>query len=267
MTQDDRYTMLTGELGVHRLSILNSIHKPYTEFFFKQVGLQPGMVVADIGCGTGNVTNWLAQQVGYNGCVKGVDISTEQLKQAQHNAEVQGLNNVTFSLASAYDTGLPYNFFDLVYCRFLLMHLTRPMEALYHMQALLKPGGILVCEEADLSCRFCDPPNSAFERCFELFLALNDIRGQHLHLGLTLYRFFQQMGLTPFVYLVQPVALCEENKRLVDLTLFEAVDALLEAKLTTLEEINQTINQIRALAADEKTVFGIPRVTQIWARK
>ncbi|MEH1799962.1 MAG: hypothetical protein V7L13_12510 [Nostoc sp.] len=32
MKQDDRYTMVTGELGAHRLSILNTVHKPYTEW-------------------------------------------------------------------------------------------------------------------------------------------------------------------------------------------------------------------------------------------
>ncbi len=57
------------------------------------------------------------------------------------------------------------------------------------------------------------------------------------------------------------------DKRLVDLSLFEAVDAFIEAGLTTQEEIDQMIAQIRALAADETTIFCIPRVTQIWAQK
>ncbi|MEH1824787.1 MAG: hypothetical protein V7L22_05380 [Nostoc sp.] len=32
MKQDDRYTLVTEELGAHRLSILNTIHKLYTEW-------------------------------------------------------------------------------------------------------------------------------------------------------------------------------------------------------------------------------------------
>ncbi|WP_224095660.1 class I SAM-dependent methyltransferase [Nostoc sp. MS1] len=268
MKQDDRYTLATGELGAHRLSILNKVHKPYTEFLLQRVGLEAGMVVADIGCGTGNVSNWLAQQVGDNGSVFGVDISAEQLEQARKNAKVEGLSNVTFSLGSAYATGLPLESFDLVYCRFLLMHLTQPTDALNQMQSLLKPGGILVCEEADFSCTFCDPPSRAYERCFELFMTISDIRGQHFRLGATLYRFFMDVGLANSeVCLFQPVVLHQDNKRLIDLSLFEAVDALIEAGITTPQEIDQTITQIRALAADEKTVFGIPRVTQVWARK
>jgi ubiquinone/menaquinone biosynthesis C-methylase UbiE len=268
MAQDDRYTLATGDLGVHRLSILNTIHKPYTEFLFRQVGLKPGMSVADIGCGIGNVSLWLAQQVGSAGSVCGVDISTAQLEKAQQNAMAEGLSNIKFTLGNAYNTGLSENSFDLVYCRFLLMHLTRPADALYHMQSLLKPGGFLVCEEADFSCAFCDPPSRAYERCFELFLTISDIRGQHFRLGTMLYRFFQDVGLVaPSVSLVQPVVVLAETKSLVDLSLFEAVDAFIEAELTTQQEIEQTLVQIRALAADQTTIFGIPRVTQVWAQK
>ncbi|QFS51588.1 class I SAM-dependent methyltransferase [Nostoc sphaeroides] len=104
MAQDDRYTLATGELGAHRLSILNIIHKPYTEFLFRQVGLEPGMLVADIGCGTGNVSNWLAQQVGSAGSVFGVDMSAAQLEKARQNAEAQGLSNIKFTLGSAVPT-------------------------------------------------------------------------------------------------------------------------------------------------------------------
>lgn len=61
MKQDDRYTLATGELGAHRLSLLNTIHKPYTEFLLQRVGLEAGMVVADIGCAVQGMflTGWL----------------------------------------------------------------------------------------------------------------------------------------------------------------------------------------------------------------
>ncbi|BBD70635.1 type 11 methyltransferase [Nostoc commune NIES-4072] len=268
ITQNDRYTLATGELGAYRLSILNIIHRPYTESLFRRVRLEQGMVIADIGCGTGTVSNWLAQQVGSSGSVVGVDLSVEQVEQARRNAKALGLSNVTFSLGSAYDTGLPQNFFDLVYCRFLLMHLTRPIDALVQMRLLLKPGGLLVCEEADFSTAFCEPSNPAYNRCFELFLALSHARGQHLNMGIILHRFFQDSGfVAPEISLAQAVVVRGETKRVVDLSLFEANDVLIEAGLTTLEEINQTIAQIKALAADETTAFGIPRVTQVWARK
>ncbi|WP_017655239.1 class I SAM-dependent methyltransferase [Fortiea contorta] len=267
MTSDDRYTLSTGELGAYRLSILNHIHKPYTEFLFRRVGLESGMVVADIGCGTGNVSHWLAQAVGINGAVFGVDISAAQLEQAKLNADIQGLSNIKFVEGSAYEPGLPQNSFDVVYCRFLLSHLTKPTHALKKMLELVKPGGILVCEEVDISCSFCDPPSPAYDRCIELFLAISDLRGQHFRLGASLYRCFSDIGLAaPEVCMIQSVISRGEGKHIVDLSLREGAAALIAAELTTQAEIDQMLIQLRALADDDTTAFGIFRVTQAWAR-
>ncbi len=195
MVRDDRYTLATGESGAKRLHILYAVHKPYTENLFQQVGLSPNLRVADIGCGIGSVSNWLASQVLPNGLVVGVDLSAEQIEQAQRNANVLGLSNVTFVKGSVYDTGLPSETFDLAYCRFLLMHLARPTDALQEMLSLIKPGGLLVCEEADFSRAFCDPPCFAHDRTFELLLELGKVRTQHFCMGTQLYRMFASLGL------------------------------------------------------------------------
>ncbi|NRB06971.1 MAG: hypothetical protein HRU34_06575 [Richelia sp.] len=51
------------------------------------------------------------------------------------------------------------------------------------------------------------------------------------------------------------------------MSLFELADGLIAAGLTVQEEIAQIISQLKTLAADERTVFGIPPMTQVWARK
>lgn len=268
MAQNDRYTLATGESGVRRLQILHEIHHPYTEGLLRYVGLGKEMLVADIGCGIGSVSTWIAQQVFPNGSVVGVDASIAQVEQARQKAKTLDLKNVTFVEGSAYDTKLPSDSFDLVYCRFLLMHLTHPADALREMLRLVKPGGLLVCEEADFSTAFCDPPSSVYDRCFELFLGLSDFRAQHFRMGGTLYQLFLSVGLAaPEVSLVQPVVVRGETKRLMEMSLSEATAAMLEAKLATSREIKRTVTELKKLAADETTLCGIARVTQVWAHK
>jgi len=77
------------------------------------------MRVADIGCGVGTVTAWLAKIVGSDGSVVGIDESGAQLSEAREQLNGDG-DNVSFVQASAMDVGLPAESFDLVYCRFLL---------------------------------------------------------------------------------------------------------------------------------------------------
>lgn len=72
---------------------------------------------------------------------------------------------------------------------------------------------------------------------------------------------------TPEVALAQPAIVRGETKRLMEWSITEGAPNLIAAGLTTQEEINQILVGIKALAEDETTVFGISRVTQVWAKK
>src|SRR6516162_6507433 len=106
------YVLATGQAADYRLRILHGLYGPGTR----------GMRVADVGCGVGMVTTLLAQLVGPDGHVVGIDFSGAQLAQARERLASSG-TNASFVEASATNTGLPPCSFDLVYCRFLLLHL------------------------------------------------------------------------------------------------------------------------------------------------
>jgi predicted methyltransferase len=44
-----------------------------------------------------------------------------------------------------------------------MVHLNRPVEAMRAIYKALKPGGVMVCEEADVSAVYSEPPSAAYE--------------------------------------------------------------------------------------------------------
>jgi ubiquinone/menaquinone biosynthesis C-methylase UbiE len=124
--------LATGEAAAYRLRILHRLYGPGSRRVLLEAGLRRGMRVADLGCGVGMVTGLLAELVGPEGYVVGIDASAAQLAQAREQLPPGG-TNIHFVEASATDTGLPPGLFDLVSCRFLLIHLAEPERALREM--------------------------------------------------------------------------------------------------------------------------------------
>jgi SAM-dependent methyltransferase len=264
----ERYVLATGAAGAERLRIVHSVHGPDTEAFLLRAGLTTGLRVADIGCGVGIISCWLAEQVGPGSEVVGVDISAEQVATAQATAKAAGMQNVRFVQAGAYETGLERESFDLVFSRFMLMHIQRPEEAIAEMRALLKPGGVLAVEDGDFSAPFCYPPSAAFDRCFELYRQIGARHGADFDIGLKLYGLVCAAGFTNVqAALAQPAYVRGEAKRLPDWTIAESAPVLISEGLTTQAEVEKLVTEMAALAEDENTLFGMARMTQVWARK
>jgi SAM-dependent methyltransferase len=260
------YVLATGEAAANRLRILHSIYGPGAKRVLNEAGIQPGMRVADLGCGTGMVTQLLAELVGPTGAVVGIDYSARQIEQAQ-NLLPANLKNVRFLNASATDTGLRRKSFDLVYSRFLLIHLTQPECALREMYELLRPSGILVCEDGDLTTAGSEP-SSELQAFSDLFGRLGPTWGVDYTLGRRLFQMVVTAKFSePHITFNQPVISSGENKRLLELSVAEAGPAFVAAGLITHEELTQTLDSMNQLAKDEGVLAVMPRMSQVWARK
>jgi SAM-dependent methyltransferase len=260
------YALATGEAAAYRLHLLHDLYGPGTLRALLDAGLRPGMVAADIGCGVGMVTALLADLIGPQGHVFGIDASSAQLAQARERLNA-GRTNLGFVEASATDTALPRGSFDLVYCRFLLIHLPEPERALREMRSLLKPGGILVCEDGDLTSAGSEPP-SALGAFADLWGRLGPRRGVDYTLGKRLFHMVRAAGFpAPEITFNQPVLARGENKRLLELSVAEAGPAFVEAGLITPDELERTLSEMRRLTEDETVLAVMPRMAQVWARK
>jgi len=261
------YLLATGEKAVSRLDLLDRIFGPGTRDLLAATGLALGMRVAEIGCGTGQTALWTAAQVSPHGSVVAVDASGEQLRVAATSAGKNGIRNVSFHQASAYDLGLPEQSFDLVYARFLLCHLDDPAKAVNRMRSILKPGGVLVCEDHDDGGIFTEPPSRAYKRLVEISDAVNRARGLDSYMGLKLPALFRAAGFShPNVRINQLTCLHGEEKKFWEITLREATPAIVAAGAATPGELESICREMQVIANDESTLVMLARVTQVWAR-
>ena len=104
---------------------------------------QPGQRVLDIGCGLGDTTQRIAEMVGPDGEVVGVDAAARFIETAREEAAEAGLGNVRFLVADVQSTAFDETF-DLAFSRFGTMFFANPVAALRNVRNALVPGGKLV---------------------------------------------------------------------------------------------------------------------------
>jgi len=102
--------------------------------------IKPGMSVLDVGCGWGDLSLQVAEMVGGDGRVVGIDCVDAFLEEARKDAAQFGISNVEFRRGDA-EIVLPENEFDYVVSRFGTMFFANPVAALRRMRCALKPGG------------------------------------------------------------------------------------------------------------------------------
>ena len=105
--------------------------------------LGPGMSVADVGAGRGELTVALAAEVGPSGQVFSTDIDPSALEQIRARVGAAALRNVTVVQAHASDTGLPVSCCDAVVLRRVYHHLSDPAATNADLLRALRPGGVL----------------------------------------------------------------------------------------------------------------------------
>jgi ubiquinone/menaquinone biosynthesis C-methylase UbiE len=111
------------------------------------MNLRPGMVVADVGAGTGYMTLRIARRVGPTGKVYGNDLQPEMIRRLRDNAAKAKLDNIETVLGDEADPKLPAGRMDIVLMVDVYHELSRPQAMLRNIRAALKPSGRLVLLE------------------------------------------------------------------------------------------------------------------------
>jgi len=118
-----------------------------TDLLIKALALKDGEVAADIGAGTGYLTERMAREVGAKGLVYGVDIQQEMLDLMMRKMAMKRIKNVKQVLGDVADPKLPVASCDLIILVDVYHELEQPYEMVRNMIPALKKGGRLVLVE------------------------------------------------------------------------------------------------------------------------
>ena len=256
-----------GQEGYERLLLLARDRWPDTAALFERAALSAGMRCVDLGCGGGAVTLEMARLVGPEGSVTGVDMDEIKLDLGRRAAERRGLANVEFRALNVQDWEDPGGC-DAVYCRFLLQHLSQPGDLLRRMWAAVRPGGVLIVEDADFDGWCCHPGNAGFDFFVRLYGQVVQRCGGDHTIGRKLYDCFLAAGIPgAAVALVQSLWLAGEGKTLAWSTLEASTEAILSERLATKDEVTAALTSLERFTADPQTLICGPRVFQLWSRR
>lgn len=140
-TEEQRKVMAAGLGDPHR----EETQKP--GLLIREMGLQPGMTVADIGTGVGFMLPFLSKRVGPGGRVIAEDIFDDFLSAAKLKANQAGLENVTFIKGTETDPALGEGQLDMALALDVYHHFDYPEKMLAAIHKALKEGGKLVIVE------------------------------------------------------------------------------------------------------------------------
>lgn len=112
-----------------------------TDLLLQSLDLRPGLVVADVGAGTGYLSRRLAAAVGASGKVLAVDVQPEMVRLLRKLPRRPGDAPIEVSLAASDDARLPPASVDLAIMVDVYHELAWPHEVLASIVRALKPGG------------------------------------------------------------------------------------------------------------------------------
>ncbi|WP_026584610.1 demethylmenaquinone methyltransferase [Bacillus sp. J33] len=129
-------------------------HLRWRKDTMKKMNVQKGAKALDVCCGTADWSIALAEAVGNNGEVIGLDFSKNMLKIGEEKIKERKLEQVKLVHGNAMDLPFPDHSFDYVTIGFGLRNVPDYMQVLREMRRVVKPGGIVVCLETSQPTMF-----------------------------------------------------------------------------------------------------------------
>jgi len=251
------YILATGKVGAQALDIQQQLFEQGSFDLLQKAGLKVGMVVYDVGCGSGAMTVCLAKKVGPSGRVIAIDVSEEQLNVAKQKVKEAGLKNVTFVQADAQQLEeFPSELADVIYFRFVLIHLQQPQRALENMYQRLKLRGKLVFQEPTWTTIHTNYPESFLNQYRDAIIKLGEIKGVNYNIGRSTPKLVTHLPYSSVEsYELETKITLEQYKDIAQIRLVETGDKLVAAGLVTQETLRNWNKEIEMLPIDDARYY------------
>jgi ubiquinone/menaquinone biosynthesis C-methylase UbiE len=110
-------------------------------------GIDPGMMVLEVGPGNGRYTLEIARRVGDTGKVITVDIEPKMIERVTQRARAEGITNLEAKVANVYDLPFDDGTFDAICMIAVISEIPEPERAMREFYRVLSPSGTLAFSE------------------------------------------------------------------------------------------------------------------------
>ncbi|MDH5367582.1 MAG: methyltransferase domain-containing protein [Cyclobacteriaceae bacterium] len=156
--------------------------------------LKEGMLVLDVGCGTGAISKDIASIIGNKGKVIGIDNTEKFIESGK--VTYGNVNNLELIHSNLFDFK-PQQKFDLIISARVLQWLSNPKDALIKMKSLLKPDGkISILDYNHNALEWHPEPPESMKLFYKTFLKWRSNAGMNNGIGDDLPALFKEVGLT-----------------------------------------------------------------------
>ena len=188
------YLFAQGTDETRRLQRQADFLSRFTHSLLDAAGITSGMRVLDVGTGIGDVAFLVAERVGPQGTVTGIDLNPAMIDVARQRAQAAGITNVAFLQGDVSQMALSDQF-DAVVGRLILLYIQDWAALLRRLSQQLKPGGIVAFQELDLTLGGTTLPHAPlFEQAVNRIKQVFGRAGLDTE-GMNLFRVFLEAGL------------------------------------------------------------------------
>lgn len=265
----DGYVLDRNEREYRRLSTQAGIWAMATRRAIAQIPLPAGAKVLDVGCGTGEAMELIADYLDASGQITGMDIDAELARGPLSRLLRSNPTRFRFAHGDVTQAStLEAAPFDLVFARLLLFHMRQPVQVLARLWDWVRPGGVLMVIDYDITTTRSYPQGPALERAARLINHAFRRTGRDIEIGTRMPELFMQarIGTADACEVSSVVLPAEPSARMMREVLASLRTTILAFQIAEPAVLDRLEDELRA-AESTRAVMRWPDLVVTWKRK